>query len=65
MNYTIKNMFKIMHALINEGYLYKTKLGVYVDMMIMDVMAQEGVPNNEFELVRSDLFAAAEKGELD
>jgi len=65
MDYTIKNMFKIMRALVNEGYLYRTKLGVYVDMMIMDMMAQEGFPNYAFERVRRELCEAAEKGELD
>ena len=65
MTYSKSNMFKVLRALCVEGYITNAKLGVYVDMMIMDMMAQEGIPNYEFERVRSELFEAAENGELD
>lgn len=63
MNYTIDNMIKVIEVLVNAGYLTKSRLGVYTDMMIMQMMHDEGC-NRPFECVRADLFAAVAEGRV-
>lgn len=63
MNYTVNNMLKVINVLVNAGYLTKSSLSVYTDMMIMQMMRDEGC-NRPFECVRADLFAAVAEGRV-
>jgi len=63
MNYTVRNMLKVINVLVDAGYLTKSRLGVYTDMMIMQMMHDEGC-NRPFECVRADLFAAVAEGRV-
>lgn len=63
MNYTVHNMLKVINVLVDAGYLTKSRLGVYTDMMIMQMMHDEGC-DRPFECVRADLFAAVAEGRV-
>ena len=63
MNYTVDNMVKLIKAFVDAGYLTKARLGVFTDIMIMQMMHDEGC-NRPFECVRADLFAAVAEGRV-